>query len=196
MALLTEEDVVNKTFAETRYRELGYNQDEVDDFLDEVAETIKQLIAERDALRDELASAKARVGELEAGEHGDGDSAPQQQAPAPAAPATIAETGDLAGPAAGVLALAQELHDKYVNEGREEGDRILAEANTESARIIKEAEDQHNRTLTQLEQERGLLERKISELRDFERDYRSRMKSYLESLLSNVESGQTGAGSI
>lgn len=187
MALLTEEDVVNKTFAETRSRELGYNQDEVDDFLDEVAETIKQLTEERNALRDEVASEKARVGELEAG----GD---QQAAPAQAP--TTSETGDLSGPAAGVLALAQELHDKYVNEGREEGERILSEANSESARIIKEAEDQHNRTLTQLEQERGLLERKISELRDFERDYRSRMKSYLESLLSNVESGQTGAGNI
>jgi len=40
------------------------------------------------------------------------------------------------------------------------------------------------------------MERKISELRDFERDYRSRMKSYLESLLSNIENGQTGAGNI
>ena len=41
MTLLTEEDVVNKTFTETRprEREVGYNQDEVDDFLDEVAET-------------------------------------------------------------------------------------------------------------------------------------------------------------
>ena len=91
---------------------------------------------------------------------------------------------------------SKKLHDKYVNEGREEGDRILSEANAESARLIKEAEDQHNRTLAQLEQERGLMERKISELRDFERDYRSRMKSYLESLLSNVENGQTGAGNI
>lgn len=190
MALLTEEDVVNKTFAETRYREEGYNQDEVDDFLDEVAETIKQLTAERDALREELAASKARVGELEAG-----DNAPApQQAAAPVA--TTAETGDLAAPAAGVLALAQQLHDQYVDEGRLEGERIRAEASAESARIIKEAEDQHNRTLTKLEQERGLLERKISELRDFERDYRSRMKSYLESLLSNVESGNTGSGNL
>lgn len=194
MTLLTEEDVVNKTFTETRprEREVGYNQDEVDDFLDEVAETIKNLIEERDKLRDELAQSKARVGELEAG----AGAAPEQPAVAAAPAQTSADTGDLSGPAAGVLALAQQLHDKYVNEGKEEGDRILAEANTESARIIKEAEDQHNRTLTQLEQERGLLERKIAELRDFERDYRSRMKSYLESLLSNVESGQTGAGNL
>lgn len=193
MALLTEEDVVNKTFAETRYREEGYNQDEVDDFLDEVAETIKQLIEERNTLRDELAAAKARVGELEA----DGAEAPAAAAAASAAPVqTTEQTGDLAGPAVGVLALAQELHDKYVAEGREEGDRILAEANAESTRIIREAEEQHNRTLTKLEQERGLLERKISELRDFERDYRSRMKSYLESLLANVDSGHTSTGNI
>ena len=94
--------------------------------------------------------------------------------------------------ATSMLALAQRVHDEYVTNGREEGDRILAEANAESTRIIREAEEQHNRTLTQLEQERSLIERKISELRDFERDYRSRMKSYLESLLHNVESGQSG----
>ena len=54
-----------------------------------------------------------------------------------------------------------------------------------------DAQDQYNRTMAQLDQERGLMERKISELRDFERDYRTRLKSYLESLLSNVEVGSS-----
>ena len=47
MALLTAEDVLNKAFSKTKYRE-GFDQDEVDDFLDEVANTIAQLTAERD----------------------------------------------------------------------------------------------------------------------------------------------------
>lgn len=197
MALLTEDDVVNKTFSDTKPRQIGYNQDEVDDFLDEVAESVKQLTEERDNLRKELDEARARIGELEAGQQGE---APVQDAPAQEAPVAAAapvEGGDQSQNAAGVLALAQRLHDEYVNNGREEGDRIVAEANAEGSRIIKEAEDQHNRTLTQLEQERSLLERKIAELRDFERDYRARMKTYLESLLSNVESGQSeNAGNL
>jgi len=93
-----------------------------------------------------------------------------------------------------MLALAQQLHDKYISDGKAESERILTEANTEGQRIIAEAEEQHNRTLTQLEQERGLLERKISELRDFERDYRTRLKSYLESLLADVEVGSVPTG--
>ncbi len=43
MALLTEHDVVNMRFKEPRSLEEGYDQDEVDFFLDEVAETIAQL---------------------------------------------------------------------------------------------------------------------------------------------------------
>ncbi len=37
------------------------------------------------------------------------------------------------------------------------------------------------------EQERSLLERKIDELRAFEREYRSRLKSYLEGQLRELE---------
>lgn len=71
----------------------------------------------------------------------------------------------------------------------------MHEARTEADRIVREAEDTHNRTLAQLEQERSLLERKIDELRVFERDYRTRLKSYLESLLSDVEGrGNIGRG--
>ena len=43
------------------------------------------------------------------------------------------------------------------------------------------------RTLEKLEQERSLLERKIDELRVFERDYRTRLKSYLENLLGDLD---------
>ncbi|KGF01812.1 cell division protein DivIVA, partial [Actinomyces sp. S6-Spd3] len=39
MALLSTEDVLNKTFQSVKFRE-GYDQVEVDEFLDEVVETI------------------------------------------------------------------------------------------------------------------------------------------------------------
>src|SRR5690606_9596370 len=58
MALLTAEDVLNKAFSKTKYRE-GFDQDEVDDFLDEVAHTISSLIAERDGLAIQLQQAPA-----------------------------------------------------------------------------------------------------------------------------------------
>lgn len=194
MALLTESDVLNARFKAPSSIEEGYDLDQVDFFLDEVAETIAQLTAQKAELENELKKAQARIAELE----NSGAATGRGEAPFSAATtASFAPVGGGAGgggdtnAVAGMLALAQQLHDKYISDGKAEADRILAEANAESQRIIAEAEEQHNRTLTQLEQERGLLERKISELRDFERDYRTRLKSYLESLLADVESGST-----
>ncbi len=194
MALLTESDVLNARFKAPSSIEEGYDLDQVDFFLDEVAETIAQLTAQKAELENELKKAQARIAELE------NAGAATGRGEAPFSAATTASFAPVGGGAAGggdtnavagMLALAQQLHDKYISDGKAEADRILAEANAESQRIIAEAEEQHNRTLTQLEQERGLLERKISELRDFERDYRTRLKSYLESLLADVESGST-----
>ena len=194
MALLTESDVLNARFKAPSSIEEGYDLDQVDFFLDEVAETIAQLAAQKAELENELKKAQARIAELE------NSGAATGRGEAPFSAATTASFAPVGGGAAGggdtnavagMLALAQQLHDKYISDGKAEADRILAEANAESQRIIAEAEEQHNRTLTQLEQERGLLERKISELRDFERDYRTRLKSYLESLLADVESGST-----
>ncbi|MCK6212610.1 DivIVA domain-containing protein [Georgenia sp. EYE_87] len=229
MALLTADDVLNKKFQPTKFRE-GYDQDEVDDFLDEVVNTLRVVTGENEELKAKLAAAERRIAELtreggngarpasadtqspaEAGpevvEQGAARpvpaAAPVQPAPVQAAPVQAAapvQTAQAGGnepeSATGMLALAQRLHDEYVRNGKEEGERIVTEAQAEGQRIIKEAEDQHNRTLTQLEQERSLLERKIDELRTFERDYRTRLKSYLESLLANVESGAPKAEGI
>jgi cell division septum initiation protein DivIVA len=86
-----------------------------------------------------------------------------------------------------MLQLAQKLHDDYVRSGQEEGDRLIAEAKAEGTRIVREAEETSHRTLSQLEQERSLLERKIDELRLFERDYRTRLKSFLQNLLGDLD---------
>jgi len=195
MALLTEQDVVNMRFKNSQPNEEGYDQDEVDFFLDEVADTIAQLTKSNAELENKVKVAEARVTELENAQQ----AAPAQQAEAPdSATSTSSFAPQIGGAdaqtATGMLALAQQLHDQYVNDGKAESERIVAEATTKGQQIVAEAEEQHNRTLTQLEQERGLLERKISELRDFERDYRTRLKSYLESLLSNVESSATSEG--
>ncbi|MEE6274066.1 DivIVA domain-containing protein [Georgenia sp. MJ206] len=210
MALLTADDVLNKKFQPTKFRE-GYDQDEVDDFLDEVVNTLSAVTGENEELKAKLAAAERRIAELTSGGAAEATTAepeaqpepepqaegepepepaaafaPRQETPAPAA-ADAPEEPTQRESATGMLALAQRLHDEYVRNGQEEGDRILVEARTKAEKIVREAEDKHNRTLAQLEQERSLLERKIDELRVFERDYRTRLKSYLESLLSDVE---------
>lgn len=221
MALLTADDVLNKKFQATKFRE-GYDQDEVDDFLDEVVNTLRVMTAENEDLKAKLAAAERRIAELSRGEAAaaapafepvvaapaepEPAAAPEPEppaaepepvaAPAPAFAAPAPAAGRLSEPesATGMLQLAQKLHDDYVRAGQEEGERIISEARAQAERIVAEAEETSSRTLAALEQERSLLERKIDELRVFERDYRTRLKSYLENLLGDLESRSTSVG--
>ncbi len=181
MAMLTEHDVVNMRFKEPERVEAGYDQDEVDFFLDEVAETIAQLVQSKADCEAQLHDAQVRVAELENG----------------ATPVATSDPVDEAATATNMLALAKRLHDEHVSKGKAESERLVAEGEAERTRLVTEAEEIHNRTLTKLEEERALVEHKIAELREFERDYRTRLKSYLESLLTNVEThNSSSAGDI
>jgi DivIVA domain-containing protein len=211
MALLTADDVLNKKFQPTKFRE-GYDQDEVDDFLDEIVNTLRVVGGENEELKAKLEAAERRISELSGfaggeaastedttqfaavGEQPEAQAEPEQAPeaePTVATPAAAAFTPPSAGTepesATGMLQLAQRVHDEYVSNGKAEADRIISEATAESDRLTREADEQRARTLNQLEGERSLLERKIDELRVFERDYRTRLKSYLEGLLSDVE---------
>ena len=212
---LTADDVVQKRFNPTKFRE-GYDQDEVDDFLDEVVAELRRLNEESEDLRRQLAQSESRVGELSrAGSGGSvpapvaapasppAESTPQPVTATPNATPSAASTGTATGPLAGegtgdvsgMLALAQRLHDEHVRNGEQERDRLITEAQENASRMVREAEEKQQQTLGSLEQERSLLERKIDELRGFERDYRSRLKSYLENQLRDLDSkGQVVPG--
>jgi DivIVA domain-containing protein len=199
MALLTADEVLNKKFQATKFRE-GYDQDEVDDFLDEVVNTLRELQNENEDLKTKLAAAERRIAELSRSGAQQAAPAPKPEptpepvpaAVAPVAPPVVAtvpapQRANEPESATGMLALAQKLHDDYVRSGQEESDRLIGEAKSQANRIVREAEETSQRTLGQLEQERSLLERKIDELRVFERDYRTRLKSYLENLLGDLD---------
>ncbi|GAA4717288.1 DivIVA domain-containing protein [Promicromonospora umidemergens] len=190
MALLTAEDILNKKFSATKFRE-GYDVEEVDDFLDEVVRTLTNVQEENEGLRQKVAAAERRIAELsrnDAASPARAQSAPVAAPVMPAGPAAgLKGNGPEPESATGMLQLAQKLHDDYVRSGQEEGDRLITEAKTEGARIVRDAEEASHRTLSQLEQERSLLERKIDELRVFERDYRTRLKSFLQNLLGDLD---------
>jgi DivIVA domain-containing protein len=195
MAQLTADDVVLKKFQPTKFRE-GYDQVEVDDFLDEVALAMRALSDENEKLKAQLAAAQQRIAELtraaaEAQQATTISPAPLVPPDVPPAPQVVPEP--VAVPdrepesATRMLELAQKLHDEYVRAGQEEGDQILNDAKAKAAGIVREAEDASARTLSKLEQDRSILERKIDELRIFERDYRTRLKTYLENLLADID---------
>lgn len=190
MALLTTEEVLNKTFGSVKFRE-GYDQAEVDEFLDEVVETIYALQVENADLKQQLEAAQARIAELESG-------APVvveapvpvvEEAPVvetPAVPVTEPAVSTEVPDATSMLALAQRVHDEHIREGKEQSARIISEAHAQSETIISDAENKRNEILAQLEADRNLLEGKINELKSFEADYRNRMREHLQHLLGEL----------
>lgn len=188
MALLSADDVLNKTFQSVKFRE-GYDQIEVDEFLDEVVATIYALSVENSELKEKLAVADQRVQELQSG---------VAEPVAPEAETTVVEAVvedpapvvDPADPqaAASMLALAQRLHDEYVNDGREEGERIVADAHQQARSIVEEANGKRDEILTKLRSEQSALEDSINNLRGFEADYRSSISEHLQKLLGDLQS--------
>lgn len=212
---LTPEDVVNKRFQPTKFRE-GYDQDEVDDFLDEIVVELRRLHQENDDLRKQLADGSSgtaavpvqaapllaketkveepvKAPEPKAKEAVKAPEPVVVEAPAPAAPvapaavAAPAPAATTAESATGVIALAQRLHDEYVNAGVEQRDKIIAEAQIEASTLVNDAQEKSRKTLGALEQQRSVLERKVEQLRGFERDYRSRLKAYIEGQLRDLD---------
>ena len=93
--------------------------------------------------------------------------------------------------AAGIIALANRLHDEYVQNGEQERDRLISEANDEHRRIVSEAEEKSKSTLDALETKKAELDKTIEGLRTFERDYRNRLRNYLENQLRDLDTSET-----
>ncbi|MDK8346432.1 DivIVA domain-containing protein [Brevibacterium sp. UMB1308A] len=112
---------------------------------------------------------------------------------APAAPAASA-TAPAAAPvssdkdAHGLIALAQRVHDEHVAEGEKTRDRLIGDAKKKAADIVSEAQKKRDETLQQLESQKVSLEKDIDGLQNFERQYRTRLKSYLTDQLRDLES--------
>lgn len=182
---LSWEDVVNKQFQPTKFRE-GYDQTEVDDFLDEIVAEFKRLIALNEQLESENAELRAGGAAPAA--------APAADTPEAAAtpssveePAAAPEAADAAATsAAGVLAMAQRLHDEHVAAGEQRSTELVAEAEATAARLVSDAEEQKARTLEALAEEKAGLEGEVEQLRSFETDYRSRLTSYIEGQLREI----------
>ena len=165
---LTPEDVRNKQFATVRFKE-GYDLDEVDKFLDDVEAELLRLAAESDELRAQLArNASPPV---------TAPIAPSAPAAPPAAPVVPASEAAVA-----MLALAQKTADEHV-----------ANAKAEAERLVSAARTQADAAATEREATRGTLEKRIEELRAFEREYRTRLRTYIEGQLQELDT-RSGEG--
>ncbi len=217
---LTPEDVHNKQFTTVRLRE-GYDEEEVDAFLDEVEAELTRLLRENEELRAKLAAATRAAAQAQQQQQQQPpmDRPPMDRMPArrepvpipPQLPAPMPVPVPQAQPpqfqpggdsAARVLALAQQTADQAIAEARNEANKIVGEARTRADGMEREArgkadalerdaQEKHRVAMGTLEQARASLERKVEDLRAFEREYRQRLKSYLESQMRQLESNSS-----
>jgi DivIVA domain-containing protein len=215
---LTPEAVDNKEFTTVRLRE-GYDMQEVDEFLDEVAAELSRMYRENEELREKLGAVTQGGGIASSVDTLGG---PQRQAEGPKPPpqgrAPAASTGAPTEAAAKVLALAQKTADELVADAKLEADRLLADArqradkidSESSAKVSKiendargradalerEAQQRHEQVVGKLESEREHLDSQVQNLKAFEREYRSRLKAYLESELRKLETSGVSDGAV
>ena len=184
---LTPDDVVTKQFQHVRFKD-GFDPDEVDDFLDEIVVEWRKALEENAELKTKLAA-------YESGEKAATpvpapavQAAPEPVAAAPAVASTAPVDGSVSTSAtAGIIELAQRLHDEHVAEGESKKSQLIAEAETEVTRIRTEAQAKQREETARLERERNTLEARITELRNFERDYRSQLRGYIEGQLRDLD---------
>jgi DivIVA domain-containing protein len=220
---LTPADVHNVAFKKPPIGKRGYDEEEVDAFLDEVERELARLIEENSELRASLERGGGRGGPV-----GGGGADPRvlqenselkaqldrlQRDKAAAEQAARGMQAELeqfrAGggePAGGdgeqqalrVLMMAQRTADDHVNDARREADKLLTDARSKAEELTRDARgkaealerdarQRHQEAMGGLDAKRSALQKHIEELKQFEREYRTRLKAYLESQLRDLE---------
>ncbi|MDX1873462.1 DivIVA domain-containing protein [Mycolicibacterium sp. 120266] len=248
---LTPADVHNVAFSKPPIGKRGYNEDEVDAFLDLVENELTRLIEENADLRQRVSELDQELAGARAGGAQPTQSipayqpepepepvvqqpvyeAPQPVVQAPAAP--VSEDHHVR--AAKVLSLAQDTADRLTSSAKAESEKLLSDARAQADALVSEArhtaettvadarqradallsdaqtrsetqlrqaqekadalqadaERKHSEIMGTINQQRTVLEGRLEQLRTFEREYRTRLKTYLESQLEEL--GQRGS---
>jgi DivIVA domain-containing protein len=141
--------------------------------------------------------------------------APAPVAAAPVETIKVTTVADASSAAARLLEIATRNADELVGEAKDEADKIVGEARTKAERLESESKTKADRvesdarTRSQmldsetaerrqqlfgdLEKEKDKLNAEVENLRSFEREYRSRLKSYFQQQLSALDGSGEGA---
>src|SRR3569833_2968610 len=220
---LTPADVHNVALKKPPIGKRGYDEEEVDAFLDEVERELARLIEENNELRAQLE--RGGGGRVPAGPGGDPrlaaeladiksqfDRVQREKASAEQAARSMQQeldqiragggggggTGDGEQQALRVLMMAQRTADDLVADARREADKLLSEARTKAEEVTRDsrakadalerdARQRHQEAMGGLDAKRTALQKHIEELKQFEREYRTRLKAYLECQLRDLD---------
>src|SRR5258708_9563881 len=94
--------------------------------------------------------------------------------------------------------MAESTADDHVSDARREADKLMTDARTKSEDMTRDARakaealerdarQRHQEVMGSLDSKRTALQKHIEELKQFEREYRTRLKAYLESQLRDLD---------
>jgi hypothetical protein len=112
---------------------------------------------------------------------------PHQQPQPPARTGNNQLDAEIEQRVARTLVLAQRTADEALREARAESERARREARSDADRIIGEARAHVAEQLGGLEDDKRRLEGQVEQLRAFEREYRTRLRAYLEMQLRDLD---------
>jgi cell division septum initiation protein DivIVA len=86
----------------------------------------------------------------------------------------------------GMVNEARTRAETLFNDARIRAETLDRQSRNKATSLERDAARKHTEILAGLSQEKDILEKKIDELRTFERDYRTRLKTYLDSQLQDL----------
>jgi DivIVA domain-containing protein len=89
--------------------------------------------------------------------------------------------------AAAAVADANDKSSRQISEAEARAKQLDEESTARANQTVQDAEQRAATITSQFEQRKAALERRVEELRTFEREYRTRLKSYLESQLRDLD---------
>jgi vacuolar-type H+-ATPase subunit H len=95
-----------------------------------------------------------------------------------------------------IVGAARAKAERLEAEIKTKSDRLESDARTRAAMLDSETEARRKEIFGNLEKERDQLNSEIEGLRSFEREYRSRLKSYFSQQLEALDGNTAGAASI
>ena len=83
-----------------------------------------------------------------------------------------------------------------LTKARRQAEQITGDVRAPAESLERDAQERHRQAMGSLVQTREELERRVDDLRAFEREYRSRLKAYLEGQLRDLEAGVADSGTF
>ncbi|HEU4866896.1 MAG TPA: DivIVA domain-containing protein [Actinomycetota bacterium] len=169
----------------------GYNHEEVDLFIDQVAEAYETIFKENQTFNRRLEELREQLNNAPAA----APAAAAAAAPAQGIPAVRSESEDMLKR---MLVTAQETADKAVANARAKAQMLVDEAEIKARRIEEQADSVSSTTLqdaqrrardllTTAQQEEAELRDRIEGMRAFEREFRARLSAFIRSQLELLE---------